>query len=408
MHATAPCPYGLYYSPVAGPYRQADLEAYLPILQAVGARWMVVQSTATRAVPEGFLRGLLQAKITPMIHFVLPLETPLAEVRPLLHAYAHWGVRHVLFFDRPNQRAAWGTAWHQPDLPNRFLDLFMPYAEAAVQEGLTPFFPPLEPGGDYWDLAFLRASLESLQRRDADLAAQIGIAAYGWSEGKPLDWGKGGPEVWPEALPYHTPPNSQDHRGFHIFDWYTLEARAALGRVPQMFLAGMGSRYGREAEETVENKNMAVVQACRGHRLPEAVIGGVFHTLTAPADHPDAAAAWVSPQGKPKNIVQALTALLERHGQPHGMKAATRSTYVLLPRLDQGVSTRHLSAVLPWLQRGTATVGFQIEEALQAAEIIVIGQPNEFPEAVRGALAQNGRNVQWISVNGTDVAQTSS
>ncbi len=133
MQTKKACPYGIYYSPVAGPYRQADLEAYVPILHMLGAQWLVVRSTAARAIPEGFLRGLLQAQITPVVHFAVPLDTPLDEMRPLLRAYARWGVKHVLLFDRPNMRAAWGSAWHQPDLPGRFLDAFTPLAAQAVQ-----------------------------------------------------------------------------------------------------------------------------------------------------------------------------------------------------------------------------------------------------------------------------------
>ena len=413
MPTKTPCPYGVYYSPVAGPYRQADLEAYLPILHAIGAQWLVLRSTATRAVPEGFLQGLLQENITPVIHFALPLETPLAEVRPLLQAYARWGVKHVLLFDRPNQREAWGAGWHQPNIPDRFLDIFTPFAEAAVNEEMLPFFPPLQPGGDYWDLAFLRASLEGLQRRNTSLAAKIGITAYGWNEGKPLDWGKGGPEVWPEAQPYYTPPKGQNHLGFHIFDWYAMEAQAALGHTPPIFLAGMGSRYGWEPDETVVNKNFAIMQTCRARRLPEAVIGGVFYTLTAPRDHADAAAAWVSPEGKQRSIIQALTKAQTSDAQPHSAPAAaatapefaTRPRYVLLPRPANGVPPHYLSAALPWLQSGTATVGFHIEEALQAAEIIVIGKPEDYSQEIRTALLQSRRPLQWVPLHGTEVAQ---
>ncbi len=267
-------------------------------------------------------------------------------------------------------------------------------------------------------MAFLRASLEGLRRRNADVAAQIGLAAYGWSEGKPLDWGKGGPEVWPDAQPYTTPPNSQNHLGFHIFDWYALEARAALGRTPPIFLAGMGSRYGREADDAVETKNAAIAHACRGGHVPETVIGGAFYALIAPEDHPDAASAWVTPSGKPRGVVAALAESRARPDQPHHPPAANRASprrgahaearrqYVLLPRFPDGVPPHYLSAVLPWLQNSTATVGFQIEEALQATEIVIIGQPEDYPPAVRETLLQAGRPLQWVPLNGTNVAQS--
>lgn len=395
--------FGLYYSTATDRYRQADLEVVVPLLQRLGMGWLVVRSTANRAVPEGFFKGLLAAGITPFVHFVLPLETPLAEVQVLLRAYARWGVRHVAFFDRPNMQAAWGRAWGQPDLPARFLDVFTPLAAAADAEGMQPFFPPLAPGGDYWDLAFLRAALQGLRRRNPLLAERLGVCAYAWAEGKPLEWGRGGPEVWPAAQPYLTPPDSEDHRGFRIFDWYAVEARAALGRVPPIFLLGMGSRYGREPDETVENKDAAIARLFWENDLPAEVLGGAFWLLLAPPEAPEAGAAWLEPGGKPRGVVAALEAL--RPGRPHPETTAKRAPveaerhYILLPSFARGVPPHYLSAVLPWLQNGAATVGFRLEEALQAQRVTVLGQPDDFPAEVRAALQASGAVLEWLPVN---------
>jgi len=400
--------FGLYYSTTAERYRQADLEGVVPLLQRMGAGWLVVRSTAARAVPEGFLAGLLAHGITPFVHFVLPLETPPAEVQVLLRSYARWGVRHVAFFDRPNLQAPWGRAWGQPDLPARFLDAFVPLAAAADAEGLQPFFPPLAPGGDYWDLAFLRAALQGLRRRNPLVAERLGLCAYAWAEGKPLEWGRGGPEVWPAAQPYFTPPDSEDHRGFRIFDWYAVEARAALGRVPPVFLLGMGSRYGREPEEAVESKNTAIARLFWENDLPAHVTGGAFWVLTAPPDAPEAQEAWLEPSGKPRGMVAALEALVPHPARPERASkraAVTTRQYVLLPSFARGVPPHYLSAALPWLQRGEATVGFSVEEALRAQHITLLGSPDDFPTEVRTALQASGATLEWVPVNSsTEVA----
>ncbi len=395
--------FGLYYSTAADRYRQADLEGIVPLLQRMGAGWLVVRSTAARAVPESFLRGLLAHGITPFVHFVLPLETPLTEVEVLLRSYARWGVRHVAFFDRPNLQALWGRAWGQPDLPARFLDAFTPLAAAADAEGLQPFFPPLAPGGDYWDLAFLRAALHGLRRRNPLVAERLGLCAYAWAEGKPLEWGRGGPEVWPAAQPYFTPPDSEDHRGFRIFDWYAVEARAALGRVPQIFLLGMGSRYGREPDEAVENTNAAIARLFWENDLPAEVPGGAFWLLLAPPESPEAEMAWLAPSGKPREMVAALEALRPRTGtrpQPSAKGAEVGARrYVLLPSFARGVPPHYLSAALPWLQRGEATVGFSVEEALRARHITLLGRPDDFPAEVRTALQASGATLEWVPVD---------
>ncbi len=403
MTEKAPRRFGLYYSPAADRYRQADLEAFAPLLQRMGAGWLVVRSTATRAVPESFLKGLLARGITPLVHLTLPLEASPADVQVLLRSYARWGVRHVAFFDRPNLQTAWGRAWGQPDLPARFLDAFVPLAAAADAEGLQPFFPPLAPGGDYWDLAFLRAALEGLRRRNPLVAERLGLCAYAWAEGKPLTWGRGGPEVWPAARPYFTPPDSEDHRGFHIYDWYATEAQAALGRVPSVFLLGMGSRYGREPDATVENKNTAIARLFLEGRLPPEVLGGAFWLLLAPPETPEAAAAWLEPSGKPRGMVAALEALTP--AAANAGSAAKRAAgaparrYVLLPSFARGVPPHYLSAALPWLQRGEATVGFSVEEALQARHITLLGSPNDFPAEARAALQASGATLEWVPVN---------
>ncbi len=400
--------FGLYYSTTTDRYRQADLEGIIPLLHRMGVGWLVVRSTAARAVPEDFLKGLLAHGITPFVHFVLPLETPPAEVGVLLRSYARWGVRHVAFFDRPNLQGAWGRAWGQPDLPARFLDAFTPLAAAADVEGLQPFFPPLAPGGDYWDLAFLRAALQGLRRRNPLVAERLGLCAYAWAEGKPLDWGRGGPEVWPAAQPYFTPPDSEDHRGFRIFDWYAVEARAALGRVPPIFLLGMGSRYGCEPDEAVESKNTAIARLFWENDLPAEVLGGAFWVLTAPAESPEGRAAWLEPSGKPRGTVAALEALRPQSPRPERtarQAAVAARRYILLPTFARGVPPHYLSAALPWLQRGEATVGFSVEEALRAQHITLLGSPDDFPPEARTALQASGATLEWVPVNSpTEVA----
>ena len=41
--------------------------------------------------------------------------------------------------------------------------------------------PPLEPGGSYWDTAFLRTALTTLQRRKPELVrGGLALSAYAW------------------------------------------------------------------------------------------------------------------------------------------------------------------------------------------------------------------------------------
>src|SRR5512147_276141 len=187
---------GFHYYPDTLHYRASDLFTWLPELKAMGAGWLTLVAPPNYAIPEPFLHGLLAAGIEPILHFNLPLchQTHDDTLGLLFRAYAGWGVRYVVLFDRPNQRNAWPiSAWAQSDLVERFLDIFLPIANAALQAGLIPVFPPLEPGGDYWDTAFLRLALEGLERRgQEELLQELHLSAYAWADERPLEWGAGG------------------------------------------------------------------------------------------------------------------------------------------------------------------------------------------------------------------------
>jgi hypothetical protein len=225
---------GLHYFPDTIHYRTLDLETWLPELQKMGIGWLTLLAVVERAIPEDFIGGLLNSGINPVLHFQIPTKEllPSNKIRLLFSSYRRWGVQYAAFFDRPNSRANWNPAdWAQPDLVERFLDLFIPVAEIAVEEGLIPIFPPLEPGGDYWDLSFLHSSLQSLERRGRNrLIDKLTLSAYAWIGQKPLNWGLGGPKSWPEVRPYHTTEGSEDQCGFRIFDWYLATAQRALGK----------------------------------------------------------------------------------------------------------------------------------------------------------------------------------
>ena len=237
---------GLHYFPDTLHYRDTDLQTWLPELQELGAGWLVLRTEHERAIPEQFLRGLKQAGVEPLVQFPFGLEDPpnLKETATLLEVYARWGVRYLIFYDKPNTRQAWpATGWAQQDLVERFLDRYLPLANLAQQVGLTPVFPALVPGGDYWDTAFLRSALQIMQRRKQDaLLEHLVLSAYGWTggAGRSLGWGAGGPERWPLSRPYQLPEGSQDQRGFRIFDWYLAIARGVLHEACSLILLQAG------------------------------------------------------------------------------------------------------------------------------------------------------------------------
>lgn len=303
---------GIHYFPEGEHYGSQDLELWLPKLQQLGLRWITLRAPGGRAIPENFLRALHQVDIRPIIHMPLPLDAAPAmdEMRPLLKAYAQWGVHYVAFFDRPNLRASWPeSGWTQRNLVERFLEFFLPPARAAAELGMSPLFPPLEPGGDYWDTAFLRRALEEMiTLGEEPVLGSLALGAYGWIGDKPIRWGAGGPERWPATLPYFTPDDSEDQRGFRIFDWYNAVARATLGEEIPLIMLGAGKPIGGahvpgpELNPIIEMGKAVCAPLNQTDEeafpVPENVLACNFWLLAEDRDH-----GWYDAQGQARPVV---------------------------------------------------------------------------------------------------------
>ena len=322
LHPSVHTPLGFHYYPDTMHYRGKDLRIWLPELQSLGACWLTLFAPANHAIPEPFITGLVSGGIEPILHFHLPISSPPPsnDLRPLFTAYAQWGVRYAVLFDRPNLQQSWGvSAWPLGNLVERFLDIYLPIAETALVCGLLPVFPPLEPGGDYWDTAFLKSALQGIARRGYSQSPLAGrLAAYAWADHRPLDWGEGGPEYWTGTRPYYTPPGEEDQLGFRIFDWYLAIARTELINPCEILLVGAGCRPTQQTDAhslaidpyTHARQNLAIARLVCGetgqaHPLPPEVIACNFWLLTTSPNTPFTPHAWFQPNGTTLPIVQA-------------------------------------------------------------------------------------------------------
>lgn len=326
---------GFHYFPDQDHYRESDLRAWLPELKSLGASWLILEASAERAVPESFIRGLVTRNIEPILHFKLPFKE---EFKPaylvenltlLFETYAHWGAKYVILFDKPNARTSWPpAAWAQASLVERFLDHYLPLAEAARRTGLIPVFPPLEPGGDYWDTAFLREALQAIERRGfRHLLDDLVLSAIAVPGAKPLNWGAGGPERWPKSRPYHTPEYSEDQRGFRIFEWYIKVAEAVTGVSASVLLVRVSCQPSPPSsldeptqglqKDVLRTLTIAQVLAPAERQvrvsyaepldpIPAQVIAGCFWLLAAGVETQQASAAWYQADGATQPYVGVL------------------------------------------------------------------------------------------------------
>lgn len=403
---------GFHYRADTNRYSEKDLGQWLPRLKNLDASWIVLNAPINRAIPEGFIATLKMEGVEPVLHFQFkPSQNPsVREMILLFESYQRWGVKYIILYDRPNQKESWSTeSWAQSDLPERFLDGFLSLAEAAVAVGLVPVFPPLEPGGDYWDTTFLQGALDGIKRRASQpLQDRLILSAYARLNGHPLSWGKGGPQSWPESQPYHTPESSHDQRGFRIADWYSTISETILEKkLPLLMLGirGPGPVENDLAETLVNAARLISRQVVNGQNpLPEEVIGGAFWLLDGDKDSLDEEFSWYSPEGKPNPVVDVFTRQEEAMPAPKSTGEFRFSHYLLLPSFEWGVADWHLNITRPFIKRYQPTVGFSLEEALQAKQVTVIGGEEHFSEKQISYLRNQGCMVRRVEGDGTKIA----
>jgi hypothetical protein len=424
--------HGFHYFPDNLHYRLEDLHFWVPELKALGAAWLVLQAETVRAIPEEFIQGLIQEKIEPIIHLPLDLSNPIPadQLESLLSAYAKWGVHYVIFFDRPNVQGCWGAKrWSQANLISAFIDQFLPLAEMGVIQGLTPMFPPLEPGGQYWDTVFLQQSLEEMQKRGADRTlAHMGMSAYAWTWGKSLNWGAGGSEQWPLTKPYRIPANSQDQRGLRVYDWYQSIAKKVLHKTCPMILMQAGKENDSEskainvqkfvvATDTTINiiKLLANENVYEGplnesilQPIPDEVICGNFWILSCSAKSINSCDAWIDESGIKSALAQSVLEWIKSSQKNLNEKELfsmpekpinepfSISRYLYFPSLEYFMENEQREEIQEYLMRHQPTIGFSLKEAAHAAIVDIGAEDDQIPDGVMDALRQYGCSVRRL------------
>lgn len=423
---------GFHYFPDHLHYHQDDLERWIPILREIGAAWLTLQGEAIRAIPEEFIRGLLAEGIEPIIHFPLDLSNPitLEQLQPMLTAYAKWGVRQVIFFERPNLQSSWGIQrWSQPNIVGAFIDLFLPLAQLAVNLGLTPFFPPLEPGGQYWDTIFLQQALEDMQQRGAEnVLANMGLSAYAWTWDRSLDWGAGGAERWPHTKPYRIPPDSQDQRSLRTYEWYQEIARKTASKTFPIILLQTGltnhpSQDDNKGEKPVidansilnilrllKNENVIEESSASGFLQPidEQVICGNFYLLSCNRSSHLHEFAWFSENGEQTKISSQIFNWLETSRQNDLPDEAllfipksaddtfSIARYLYFPSLEYFMENEQRMEIQEYLIKYQPTIGFSLKEAAHAAIVDIAAEAHQVPDGILEALRQSGCSVRRL------------
>ena len=393
---------GFHYYHDQQHYTQADIDRWLPIFQSLQTNWLTLSGSCSQAIPEFFLRELIEADIKPIIHLEASIdELNVRSLRPLFASYADCGINHIVLHDRPNMRAQWDpSSWSRGDLVERFLDHLIPLLEFQTDYGLKPIFPPLEPGGDYWDTAFLRTALGSLQRRGkGDLLQNLTLGLYQWSYGKSLDWGTGGPDVWTSAQPYNTSASSQDHRGFRINEWYSAICRDVIGtELPMLVLAGGISPQSETGKPGIDPDLEAIteiLELVRSDELPDGVLNIALDPHTVAEGLRDSWETIIekpSPSKRIRDKVKKLFAA-EETSTSNTIHRKIISHYVLLPMTNERNIAQDWVDVGPFALAVKPVVGFSVGEAQFAERVTIIGSETDIPATVDDQLRNVGCDV---------------
>ena len=422
---------GFHYYADARHYDREALRFWLPELESLGASWLVLYSEPAEPVPEGFLRELVAHGIEPVVRVVsrpIGLLDPLGLAK-LAGTYAACGVRYCSVYVEPNVATNWGAVeWARPDLVGRFVEILLPALRALRSAGLWPLLPALRPGGDYWDTAFLGTMLRLLcDRAEPDLLESLGICIHIPTGNRPLRWGRGGPRAWPLARPYYTPPGTQDHRGFHLFEWYDEIVRAKLGRSLPMIVGEGGPVVGDSNDPDYPvldeiTHSMRVAEIARTFvdgDVPDYLFNYAFFALGQGVNDANDLHAWYKSDGRRLPAVAALKLLknqgrLRRRATPTNAARSSsepeRHYLLFLASPDgdgpDGWSTEALlQSAAAYVARFRPSVGFSIAEASAAQRVTIVAAPGMDGSAAERLLARDGRIVERIDISSVEEAK---
>ena len=434
---------GFHYYKDAGHFDDPSLDYWLPKLQAAGTSWLVVYAPDKSEIPENFIQRLRDVRIEPIIVLNYSIsEPPSIQIFQQRMAYYHSiGIHMVQFFNRPNMRSSWNAEdWIKPGLVSRFVRRFADYATACVREKVIPLFPMLEPGGDYWDLAFLQSSIKQIRKEFSDsLLSNLVFTASAGLNRHPLSWNENGPSAYPPAVPYSD--SQVDHRGFYLFRWYEEILKKEIGKsVPLMLMnaglwdpsAGIFDVVTKESKQqylnilnllqdiTVKPDNAipSYILSCCVYKLPTAeslsasvpASGSVAENLFG-KDLKSGAEQGIPFYKKIPEAIRSFNSKLIVSVKQIGTNIATTykyaarlfqggrlKEYFLLPEVNSLFTEEQLNTIRQYIKMHKCSSGNDLNEALASKNVIMIDDQALYPAYMLRQLQDRGCAVHTVSL----------
>ncbi len=447
---------GFHYYADTAHYDEASLEFWLPKLKAIGARWLVLTVPVDYELPQDFVKALITAKIEPVISLCDHISTPLDELvfRQKMTYYHEIGIHLVKFFNHPNMKSSWNEEeWQKPDLVSRFMKLYDKYAEICIDEKIIPLFPLLEPGGDYWDLSFLKESVHYLKEfHSEDILPNIIFTANAGLQEHDIEWGCGGPSLYPRIIAYES--DQVDHRGFHIYEWYTAIIKAEIGQnVPMvLFQAGQWAsdmelftatpesgkkdylkilqalqKFQFNEDDKIVTDVPSYVISCNLYRLPterllnseDDSLKGRKNTLYKKISEKKSASGeimaflvGISVKLIPW-LITNLVPFLKKFGENYLLivrklfeiirNGGKVSDYFLIPETSQLFTEDQYAVIQQFVNQHHCKSGRNLKEALASKNVIIVNDSSLYPSFVLKQLTENNCVIQTVALQNQNI-----
>jgi hypothetical protein len=164
---------GMHWIPTTSQSTDA-VDRFVAEAKRMGIKWITFLNDGANVGQNDYLvKKLVGAGIEPIMRLWTPTIEPIqGDVEGMVRHYVSLGVHYFQPYNEPNLND------EQPDgkvSVDRYLDNWIPAAQAIIRGGGLPGFGSMAPGGDMDDQEFLTQALAGLKQR-----GQLGLLNKGW------------------------------------------------------------------------------------------------------------------------------------------------------------------------------------------------------------------------------------
>jgi hypothetical protein len=164
---------GMHWIPTTSQSPSA-IDRFVAEARRMGVKWVTFLNNGANVGDNDYLvNKLVGAGIEPIMRLWTPTLQPIqGDVEAMVRHYVGLGVHYFQPYNEPNLND------EQPDgkvSVDRYLDNWIPAAQAIIRGGGLPGFGSMAPGGDMDDQQFLTQALAGLKQR-----GQVGLLDKGW------------------------------------------------------------------------------------------------------------------------------------------------------------------------------------------------------------------------------------